>query len=97
MRKELDLEEGERMGRVLVELMNVVCRVLSFTMEVESQFKNRTIPALDLALCMKPQEDACPKLSIRFFRKPIASKFCGAGDLIESMEQQVRQPVSGGL
>ena len=38
------------MERVLVELMNVVCRDLSFTMEVESQFKDRTNPTLDFAL-----------------------------------------------
>ena len=32
------------MGKVLVELIKKVCRDLSFTMEVKSQFQDKTIP-----------------------------------------------------
>ena len=72
---QLNLMDDERVGRILLDVMNQVCSDLSFTMEVESQFDSKAIPTLDFSLWMETPVMGPTRLSYSFYSKPMASKY----------------------
>ena len=71
----LNLEDDERMGNVILTIMNQISRDLNFTMEVASQFPDKTIPTLDFQLWLDTPELSHPRLYFKFFSKPMASQY----------------------
>ena len=86
--EEQDLEDGERMGRVLVDLITAVYPDLSFTMEVEGQFQDKTMPTLDFALWFGGTSGQfSPQALLQVLQQTHGLQVRGVGDLSESLEQ----------